>query len=178
MSEEIMTEENLIERMEHCVNSSECLKCPNFQPDDLCVDTMLRAAIDIIKDKNSKINDLENLVAINKGAMRAYREACENAHDEAVADFSHFLIDKAKDGSIYICDLPDLVAEWRIPERKDAELMKELNAFFDEAAEGMKPSPALRATSPEGRGKKFFLTCRNPEAEHWIFKRFTDSSRR
>lgn len=117
-----MSEENLLERMEHCVNSSECLKCPNFQPNDLCVDTMLRAAIDIIKDKNSKINDLENLVAINKGAMRAYREACENAHDEAVADFSHFLIDKAKGGSIDICDLPDLVMEWKDKLPQSAEL--------------------------------------------------------
>ena len=122
MSEEIMTEENLRERMEHCVNSSECLKCPNFQPNDLCVDTMLRAAIDIIKDKNSKINDLENHVAVNKGAMRAYREAFEKAHDEAVADFSHFLIDKAKDGSIDICDLPDLVAEWKDKLPQSAEL--------------------------------------------------------
>ncbi len=138
-----MTEENLLERMEHCVNSSECLKCPNFQPNDLCVDTMLRAAIDIIKDKNSKINDLENRVAINKGAMRAYREAFENAHDEAVTDFSHFLIDKAKDGIIEICDLPDLVAEWRSSERKDAELMKDVNAAFDKAAEGIKPSPTF-----------------------------------
>ena len=48
-----MSEENLLERMEHCVNSSECVKCPNFQPDDLCVDTMLKGAIDIIKEKNS-----------------------------------------------------------------------------------------------------------------------------
>lgn len=79
-------------------------------------------------------------VAIYKGAMRAYREAFEKAHDEAVADFSHFLIDKAKDGSIDICDLPDLVAEWRSPERKDAELMKDVNAAFDKAAEGLELS--------------------------------------
>ena len=107
-------------------------------------------------------------------------DVCEvfNAHDEAVADFSHFLIDKAKDGSIDICDLPDLVAEWRSPERNDAELMKDVNAAFDKAAESMEPSPALRSTSPEGRGKKSFLTCRNPEAEHWILKRFFDLSRR
>lgn len=133
MSEEIMTEENLLERMEHCVNSSECLKCPNFQPNDLCVDTMLRAAIDIIKDKNSKINDLENHVAVNKGAMSAYREAFEKAHDEAVADFSHFLIDKAKDGSIDICDLPDLVAEWRRKLPQSAELTAPSGREPDEA---------------------------------------------
>ena len=135
-----MTEENLLERMEHCVNSSECLKCPNFQPNDLCVDTMLRAAIDIIKDKNSKINDLENRVAINKGAMRAYREAFENAHDEAVADFSHFLIDKAKDGIIEISDLPDLMAEWRSPKRKDAKLTKEVGEAFQQGVEGVMQS--------------------------------------
>lgn len=91
-----------------------------------------------VKGNNEKvrINDLENQVAINKGAMRAYREAFENAHDEAVKDFSHFLIDKAKDGSIEICDLPDLVAEWRSPERKDAELMKEIGEAFQQGVEG------------------------------------------
>lgn len=128
-----MSEENLLERMEYCVTNSECVKCPNFQPDDLCVDTMLRAAIDIIKDKNSKINDLENQVAINKGAMRAYREAFENAHDEAVVDFSHFLIDKAKDGSIDICDLPDLVMEWKSKLPQSAELTAPSRKEPDEA---------------------------------------------
>lgn len=135
MSEEIMTEENLLERMEHCVNSYECLKCPNFQPNDLCVDTMLRAAIDIIKDKNSKINDLENHVAVNKGAMRAYREAFEKAHDEAVKDFAHFLIDKAKGGSIAIDELPDLVVEWGSPSRRVAELMKTGGEAFQKGVE-------------------------------------------
>ncbi len=95
---------------------------------------------DVVEKLQSEKHDLENLVAINKGAMRAYREALENSHDEAVKDFSYFLIDKAKDGCIEICDLPDLVAEWSSPARKDAELMKEINAFFDEAAETMKPS--------------------------------------
>ena len=113
------------------------------------IDVGVLSAADIVKTTEvfdraiELIEEAENLeteLAINKGAMRAYREAFEKAHDEAVADFSHFLIDKAKDGSIDICDLPDLVAEWRSPERKDAELMKELNAFFDEAAEGMKLS--------------------------------------
>ncbi|MBR5826281.1 MAG: hypothetical protein IKY78_04255 [Clostridia bacterium] len=34
-------------------------------------------------------------------------------HDEAVEDFAHFLIDKAENGAIQICDLPDLVLEWK-----------------------------------------------------------------
>ena len=138
-----MTEENLLERMEHCVSGAECVKCPNFQPDDLCVDTMLKGAIEVVKEKNSKIKDLETELTATKGAMRAYCEACEKFHDEAVSDFSHFLIDKAKDGSVDICDLPDLVVEWSSPSRRHAELMKELNATFDEAAEGMKPSPTF-----------------------------------
>lgn len=37
----------------------------------------------------------------------------EKAHDEAVKDFFHFLVDKAKDGSVAVSDLPDLVSEWR-----------------------------------------------------------------
>lgn len=100
-----------------------------------------------LKEEISKLqtekHDLETQLAINKGAMRAYREAFENAHDEAVTDFSHFLIDKASDGSIDICDLPDLVAEWSSPERKNAELMKDVNAAFDKAAEGIEPSPTF-----------------------------------
>lgn len=123
-----MTEENLLERMEHCVSSAECVKCPNFQPDDLCVDTMLKGAIEVVKEKNSKIKDLETELTATKSAMRAYQEAFENAHDEAVKDFSYFLIDKAKDGCIQINDLPDLVVEWSSPKRKAAAV----NAVIDE----------------------------------------------
>lgn len=183
-----MTDEQIIKALECCIkctNAFVCTesKCPLFGQNCLCI--LTKNALALINRQKEEIqrlekekHDLENQVAINKGAMRAYREAFENAHDEAVKDFSHFLIDKAKDGSIEICDLPNLVAEWRSPERKDAELMKEINAVFDEAAEAMKPSPALRSTSPEGRGKKSFLTCRNPKAEHWILKRFSDLSKR
>ena len=159
----------------------------DFIENKVQIDVGVLSAEDIVKTTEvfdraiELIEEAENLeteLAINTGAMRAYQEAFENAHDEAVKDFSYFLIDKAKDGCIQINDLPDLVVEWSSTEGKDAELMKDVNAAFDEAAEAMKPSPALRATSPEGRGKKLFLTCRNPEAEHWILKRFTDSSRR
>ena len=135
-----MTEENLLERMEHCVSGAECVKCPNFQPDDLCVDTMLKGAIEVVKEKNSKINDLETQLAINKGAMRAYREAFESAHDEAVADFSHFLIDRAKDGCIQINDLPDLVVEWSSPSRRQAELLKQVGKAFQEGVKGVMQS--------------------------------------
>lgn len=78
-----------------------------------------------------KVNkNLETDASINKGAMRAYREACENAQDEAVKDFSCFLIDKAENGSLDICMLPDLVVEWKSPSRKSAELMQELNDTY------------------------------------------------
>lgn len=107
-----MTEENLLERMEHCVSCAGCVKCPNFQPDDLCVDTMLKGAIEVVKEKNSKIKDLEKEVEVHKGALRACQVALENAHDEVVKDFACFLIDRAKDGCIQINDLPDLVVEW------------------------------------------------------------------
>lgn len=44
------------------------------------------------------------------------------AHDEAVEDFAHFLIDKAKDGVIQVRDLPDLVIEWgEAPSGSDAD---------------------------------------------------------
>lgn len=93
--------------------------------------------IEFFKEENQRLEkenkNLENLVAINKGAMREYREAFENAHDEAVADFSHFLIDKAKDGSIDICDLPDLVAEWKDKLPQSAELTAPSGREPDEA---------------------------------------------
>ena len=92
---------------------------------------------EFFKEENQRLEkenkNLENLVAINKGAMREYREAFENAHDEAVADFSHFLIDKAKDGSIDICDLPDLVAEWKDKLPQSAELTAPSGREPDEA---------------------------------------------
>lgn len=82
-----------------------------------------------------KIEALEKIVAINKGAMRAYREECEKAHDEAVKDFSHFLIDKAVGGSIAIDELPDLVVEWGSPSRRGAELMKTVGEAFQKGVE-------------------------------------------
>lgn len=174
-----LTEEQIEKAFDCCEKNGgkhpECKECPCFTLSDCpleCHIEIRRQVLILMNSRKARIEELETQLAINKGAMRAYREAFEKAHDEAVADFSRFLIDKAKDGSIDICDLPDLVAEWRSPSRRDAELMKEINATFDE------PSPALRSTSPEGRGKKFFLTCRNPEAEHWILKRFSDLSRR
>lgn len=50
--------------------------------------------------------------ALYRQENRVLQEELEKAHDEAVKDFAHFLIDKAKDGSIDICDLTDLVVEW------------------------------------------------------------------
>lgn len=49
----------------------------------------------------------------------------EKAHDEAVKDFCHFLIDKADGGSISVDELPDLVAEWRkFPKGKSPQKFK------------------------------------------------------
>lgn len=87
-----------------------------------------------IEKLKAEIDDLETKLAINKGAMRAYREECEKAHDEAVKDFSHFLIDKAEGGNIEIAELPDLVVEWMNPSRKVADVMKEVGGVFNEAA--------------------------------------------
>ena len=50
--------------------------------------------------------------ALCRQENRLLQEELEKAHDEAVKDFAHFLIDKAKGGCIEICDLPDLVVEW------------------------------------------------------------------
>lgn len=83
---------------------------------------LLRQEVAELKKVNK---NLETDVSINKGALRAYREACENAQDEAVKDFCHFLIDKSENGSIAIDELPDLVVEWGSPSRKAAEVMNE-----------------------------------------------------
>lgn len=89
---------------------------------------------------------LEKLVAINKGAMRAYREECKKAHDEAVKDLSHFLIDKAEGGSIEVAELSDLVAEWKSPSRKSEKVTNEINEALDKA------SATLRSGSLTGKG--------------------------
>lgn len=96
-----------------------------------------------LKTENDR---LEKLVAINKGAMRAYREECEKAHDEAVKDFSHFLIDKAEGGSIEVAELSDLVAEWKSPSRKSEKVTNEINEALDKA------SATLRSGSLTGKG--------------------------
>ena len=106
---------------------------------------------DIIALK-AEINDLETKLAINKGAMRAYREAFENAHDEAVKDFCHFLIDKAEDGKVNIDELPDFIVEWGSSSRKTAEIMKETNEAIAETAESLKHAPELCDGSVVGKG--------------------------
>lgn len=78
----------------------------NFQKID--VDLFKEEIQRLLKEKA----DLEKEVEVHKGVMRACQVALENAHDEVVKDFAHFLIDKAKDGCIQINDLPDLVVEW------------------------------------------------------------------
>lgn len=145
-----LTEEQIEKAFDCCEKNGgkhpECKECPCFTLSDCpleCHIEVRRQVLILMNSRKARIEELETQVAINKGAMRAYREAFENAHDKAVADFSHFLIDKAKDGIIEMCDLSDLVAGWRSPKRKDAELMKEVNAVFDEAAEGIKPSPTF-----------------------------------
>lgn len=95
---------------------------------------LLELPTEDIEKLKAEIDDLETKLAINKGAMRAYREECEKAHDEAVKDFSHFLIDKAKDGSIDVDELPDLVVEWMSPSRKAVDVMEEIGGVFNEAA--------------------------------------------
>lgn len=98
------------------------------------------------KKQKAENDRLEKLVAINKGAMRAYREECEKAHDEAVKDFCHFLIDKAESGSVAINELPDLVAEWKSPSRKSEKVTNEINEALDKA------SATLRSGSLTGKG--------------------------
>ncbi len=62
----------------------------------------------------------------------------EKAHDEAVKDFCHFLIDKAEGGEISICDLPELIVEWgglpqtaepTVPSEKVADI-KNMNFYY------------------------------------------------
>lgn len=60
----------------------------------------------------------------------------EKAHDEAVKDFCHFLIDKAEGGSIAVDELPDLVVEWGSPSRKSAGVKKEVNEAFSGSHKG------------------------------------------
>lgn len=109
---------------------------------------LLRQEIAELKKVNK---NLETDASINKGAMRAYREACENAQDEAVKDFCHFLIDKSENGSIAINELPDLVVEWGSPSRKAADVMKEANTAFDKAVESLEAYCTLNEGSITGK---------------------------
>ena len=81
--------------------------------------------------------------ALYRQENRLLQEELEKAHDEAVKDFSYFLIDKAVGGSIAIDELPDIVVEWGSPSRKAAEVLNEVNTAFDETRESLEPSCAL-----------------------------------
>ena len=123
--------ENDVEKALECCFEFQCDECPinPFSEDPVfCERKCKQEAINLIKRLKTEKADLETELTANKGAMRAYQEAFENAHDEAVKDFSYFLIDKAKDGVIQINDLPDLVVEWSSTKRKAAAV----NAVIDE----------------------------------------------
>ena len=117
-AEEIVKATEVFEAALEMIESAEQLEKDN---------ALLRQEVAELKKVNKS---LETDASINKGAMRAYREACENAQDEAVKDFCHFLIDKAENGSVEIYMLPDLVVEWGSPSRKSAELVQELNDTY------------------------------------------------
>lgn len=89
-----------------CSTASDCEDCPYYEGESCgCIGKL-------IKDISKVLEEGEKTLFYYKEENKLLRALLAKAHDEAARDFAHFLIDKAVDGNVSVCDLPDLVIEW------------------------------------------------------------------
>ena len=126
-----MTDNDAIKAYECCEKengtSPNCDECPaSGSADSNCFSTVRKRVLEIVKRQKAEIERLqkENEIlstnadnafqeGFNENRELFKQEVATELHDEAVEDFAHFLIDKAENGAIQVCDLPDLVFEWK-----------------------------------------------------------------
>ena len=90
-----------------CGVGSECSDCPyNMGVSVDCIRNLVNDISKVLQEDEKKLSAFEEKINLLQAELT-------KAHEEAVEDFAHFLIDKAENGAIQICDLPDLVLEWK-----------------------------------------------------------------
>ena len=89
-----------------CGVDSECSDCPyNMGVSVDCIRNLVNDISKVLQEDEKKLSAFEEEINFLQTELT-------KAHEEAARDFAHFLIDKAVDGNVSVCDLPDLVIEW------------------------------------------------------------------
>lgn len=124
-----MTDEQIIKALECCASDEDwikaCKKCPLTEECKIGNGSILdRYALDIINRQKKEIGRLKRKNTIlSKNADTAFQDGLDENRDlfkkevepeirnEAIKEFAKFLIEKSKDGKIFISDIPDYVKE-------------------------------------------------------------------
>lgn len=89
-----------------CGVDGECTGCPyNLGVSVDCIRNLVNDISKVLQEDEKKLSAAEEKIDLLQAELT-------KAHEEAARDFAYFLIDKAVDGNVSVCDLPDLVIEW------------------------------------------------------------------
>ena len=126
-----MTDEQIIKALECCAtdDGDDCFQCPYGNivyksGNGGCVNRCRKDALDLVNRQKKEIGRLKRKNTIlSKNADTAFQDGLDENRDlfkkevepeirnEAIKEFAKFLIEKSKDGKIFISDIPDYVKE-------------------------------------------------------------------
>ncbi len=126
-----MTDEQIIKALECCAtdDGDDCSQCPYGNivyksGNGGCVNRCRKDALDLVNRQKKEIGRLKRKNTIlSKNADTAFQDGLDENRDlfkkevepeirnEAIKEFAKFLIEKSKDGKIFISDIPDYVKE-------------------------------------------------------------------
>ena len=126
-----MTDEQIIKALECCAtdDGDDCSQCPYGNivyksGNGGCVNRCRKDALDLVNRQKKEIGRLKRKnTLLSKNADTAFQEGLDENRDlfkkevepeirnEAIKEFAKFLIEKSKDGKIFISDIPDYVKE-------------------------------------------------------------------
>ena len=126
-----MTDEQIIKALECCAtdDGDDCSQCPYGNivyksGNGGCVNRCRKDALDLVNRQKKEIGRLKRKnTLLSKNADTAFQDGLDENRDlfkkevepeirnEAIKEFAKFLIEKSKDGKIFISDIPDYVKE-------------------------------------------------------------------
>ena len=116
MTDKKLTDNEIIKALESLANG--CFDCNDGCKEDLeCPVEVIRATLDLINRLQVENENLKMVLDAVEDHINPlpfetdYAKAIRQAKAEAYKEFAEMLIDKAKNGVIQICDLPDYVIE-------------------------------------------------------------------
>lgn len=76
---------------------------------DECEKVIAKNALALINHQKAEIERLREIA--NPKCQKCVSRTIECAKSEAIKEFAHFVIDRSRDGVVYLSDIPDLVKE-------------------------------------------------------------------